>query len=180
MAWHSDRFCSTNPDKASLVRTTCVKGISKRGEPIIQRFRIAEACEFEGIPFSAITTHWGESFIGFHYRLLQECFPGIIPTDETTWFVAHGGTPKHIYPNVLARFICHGILFEDFEDKASASFVRAVVLPAFEFISSHFGIKPLIVSLVNNNSSGNPSWAWYEGQAMEVLTRSLLTHSLQR
>ncbi|MDY0185333.1 MAG: hypothetical protein RBR43_05590 [Desulfuromonadaceae bacterium] len=180
MAWHSDRFCSTNPDKASLVRMTCVKGINKRGEPIIQRFRIAEACEFEGIPFRAITTHWGESFIGFQYRLLQECFPAIIPTDESTWFVTHGGTPKHIYPNVLARFICHGILFDNFEDNASASFVRAVVLPAFESISSRFGIKPLIVPLLSENTSGDPSWTWYEGKAMKAVTRCLPPHSLQR
>jgi len=178
-AGHYDRYCSTNPEKVGLLRLKCVTGINKRGESIVRRVRIADGAEAEGLPFHAIVTHWGESFIAFHCRLVNGCFPDIIPIDESSWIKAWGTTPKEIYPAVLARFLCHGILFENYVNNSrEASFLDETVLPAFETIYSLFGAMPLIVRLLPTNTADHPSWTWYEGQAVKVIKRNLPTDTM--
>jgi len=53
------------------------------------------------------------------------------------------------YSYLLALFVSHGVLFEDFvTDGSEARFTKEIMLPAFEKVQASFGLKPLIVSLV--------------------------------
>jgi hypothetical protein len=175
LEYNDDRFCSLNPDKLGLLRLTWVTGTDKSGKPLFRRTMVADEPQCEGVPFRAITTRWGENLIGFHHRLLCGCFPEIIPADESVWIHAHGTSPKQFYPAVFARLVCHGVLFENYIDRdQEAPFVHSVVLPAFETVRARFGKRPLIVPLLPQESSDDPSWTWYDGQGEAGCDSTLL------
>lgn len=168
-----DRFCSMNPDKLNIVRMTFYKGKNRHNEPIIRRITV-RAGDKDGIPFSAIATPWGENLIAFHHKILRQFFPNIIPVNESAWYRANGGTPEKFYPAHFARFLCHGILFENyFATRHEAPFTRDVVLPAFESVCSRFGLKPLIVRLLPDELAGEPSWTWYDSEIENLVRQEL-------
>ena len=174
LEYKDDQFCSSNPDKLGLLRLTLITGTNRHGEQTVRRIMIADTASSEGIPLNAITTHWGASLVTVHHDLLKVCFPQLPLTDKSTWLHSPGANPNEFYPALLARFLCHGILFENYIDKPrEAIFVRNVVLPAFESVCNLFGMRPLIVRLLPERTSDDPSWTWYDSHVAKLLMEVL-------
>ena len=174
LEYRDDHFCSSNLDKLGLLRLTLVTGTNRHGEQIFRRIVIADITGSEGIPLSAIATHWGASLATFHQDLLKGCFPELPLTDNSAWLHARGANPKEFYPAALTRFLCQGILFENFIDKPGEEiFIRDVVLPAFESVCDLFGLRPLIVPLLPECTSDDPSWTWYDSHVAKLLKEIL-------
>jgi hypothetical protein len=170
-----DRFCSLNPDKLGLIRMTFLRGHNRIGKPIFQRKMITDG-NINLMPFTTIRTLWGENLIDFHHRILRNSFPSLVTENKSAWLHIHGVSAREFYPAHLARFICHGILFESFlETSDEFVFTKDVVLPALETVCSLFGMKPLIVRLIPEESENDPSWTWYEGEIHNLVTQELQT-----
>ena len=180
MEYLDDRFCSMNSDKLNLVRMTLLKGLNHRGEPIFQRKMITDSIP-EGMPFTSIRTLWGENLVDFHHRSLRTLFPSLVTENESAWLHIQGVSAREFYPAHLARFICHGILFESFLETSDESvFTKDVVLPMFKTVCSLFDAKPLIVRLLPEESADDPSWTWYEGDIWNIVNKELKTASGSR
>ena len=142
MEYLDDRFCNMNADKLGLVRMTFSKGTNHHGERLFRR-RMVTAGDINGRVFTTIQTIWGENLVDFHHRALQLFYPDIKPLNESLWLRTHGDSPKQFYPAFFARFIGHGVMFESYlSTRNEEAFTRDVVLPAFEHVCSHFGMKP--------------------------------------
>src|SRR3989338_4052564 len=81
----------------------------------------------------------------FHNRLFLKFMQQKIENpDDATWIDRHhrGNLLEH-YKNLLALFVTHGILFEDYimEDKHEADFVKNILRPACRFIEQRFGYR---------------------------------------
>jgi len=162
MEYLDDRFCNLNADKLGLVRMTFSKGTNHHGEPLFLR-KMVTAGDIDGRLFKTIQTIWGENLVDFHHRVLRLSYPEVRPWNESSWFRTHGDSPNQFYPAHLARFICHGVMFENFlSNRHEEAFTRDVVLPAFERVCSRFGMKPLVIRLLPEESEDDPSWTWYE------------------
>jgi hypothetical protein len=169
-----DRFCTLNPDKLSLIRITILSGTDHQNRPNFRRYSIAENNKVRGSRFSAIKSSWGENLVDFHHRLFEQFFPNINYTNESAWIHKNGTTAKSYYFAHLIRFICHGVLFENFlETRNELAFTRDVVLPAFEAVHSRFGVKPIIVRLMPDELAEDPSWSWYEKEIEPLVTKHL-------
>jgi hypothetical protein len=162
-------FCNLNFDKLNLVRMTFIKGRDHHGNRMLKRKMITRG-DINGKRFTAINTLWGEGLIDFHHRLLTSVSPDLNPENEFSWIQSKGSSPAAFYPIHLARFICHGVLFESYLGTGhEADFVEDVVRPAFNSVHSLFGIKPLIVRLLPQESEEDPSWNWYEGTIENIV-----------
>jgi hypothetical protein len=170
-----DCFNSLNPDKLGLVRMTFLKGRNRLDEPIFKR-KMVTGGDINGKSFTSILTLWGENLVDFHHRSLRTFFPDLVPVNEYAWIRTHGTSPRAYYPANFARFICHGILFENFlVTNGELAFTRDVVIPAFETVTTSFGMKPLIVRLLPQESENDPSWTWYDTEMEHLVSREMLS-----
>lgn len=158
--YHAEKYTSMNPEKVSCLR------------PRVQRPRLqfsknwlVEGHEkLEGIPLGEIAV--GEvSLQDVHTAARRQALPEEVAGntfDISEWNQAQarrfGATEDsrrlapHYYHGVMALYICHGVLFEDFDGGLNASsglgtFVQEVVNPAIRSVSRLFGLAPLIVRL---------------------------------
>lgn len=145
-----DRFYRKNDDKICLAKIRFAHGENKADRYRNVHFlKIIDHKKNHMRKFTDIQTLWGEPFITFHHRLLTLYAPRVEVFDASAWFHSHGCTAKDFYPYLLALFVSHGVLFENFvTDGSESSFTEEIMLPAFEEIQSCFGLKPLIVPLV--------------------------------
>jgi hypothetical protein len=119
-------------------------------------------------------TLWDEGFIAFHHRIISHSLKHIQCYDNTAWILKMGPNPAVYYHYFLSWFIAHGILFENFLTEGDEGrFTRDIVWPAFEKVTRHFGLKPLIVRLLPEESENDPYWCWYPGE-LEAEVRRLL------
>jgi hypothetical protein len=115
--------------------------------------------------------------VDYHHRILLSVLPNILLTDNTAWVKSMGGRPKLFYHRLLALFVCHGVMFENFLDEGDeGKFTCKIVRPAIEKVTNHFGLKPLIVRLLPEESEADPYWCWYPGH-LEAEVRRLLAGS---
>jgi len=145
-----DRFYRKNDDKICLAKMQFIHGKNRAGgSQNVHLLKIINDRKNHMRNFADIQTLWGEPFITFHHRLLALYAPAIEVLDASAWFHSYGNTAKDYYSYLLALFVAHGVLFEDFvTDGSEARFTKEIMLPAFEKVQASFGLKPLIVSLV--------------------------------
>ncbi len=169
-----DKLCSGNSDKLALGKLTFFHGKGRNnGDKTISRNIINFHTE-DGQPFKDARTAWGEEFVTFHHRMLSAELPGVELTDNTIWLNKMGGKPEHFYPRLLALFVCHGVLFENFHSEGhEAEFNHQIVRPAYERVIKHFGIKPLIVPVVPIEREREQYWTWYPGHLEKEVTALL-------
>lgn len=168
-----DKFFSRNHEKHLLGKITFYHGKENRNGDKVSHHRVIDASAEEGKRFHDIKTAWGEDLVAFHHRLLSQELAECNYSDLTEWCRKAGGKPVHFYPRLLAFFICYGILFENFvEEGSEGEFVGKIVRPAFERVTEHFGVKPLIVRLIPKDSETKRDWGWYPGR-LETEARRL-------
>jgi hypothetical protein len=170
----SDKFCTWNPDKLLLGKITFFHGKGKGNGDKITPHRIIDFQTEDGQSFRDIRTAWGESFITFHHKLVFAKKPEIEKFDISAWYRKMGSKPEFFYHRLIALFVCHGILFENFlVEGDEGRFTREIAWPAIQKITDHFGIKPLIVRLLPEESEASPYWCRYPGH-LEAEVKVLL------
>ena len=173
LEYNTDKFCTRNSDKVLLGKMVFYNGTGKNGgqKPVTTAFSINfEECEMKR--FDEIQTIWGKSFIDFHHCLMERHLSDVEFIDHAQWVAKIGRDPMKYYDRFLALFICHGILFENFLLEGSeGQFTRDIAWPAIRKVTDHFGLKPLIVRLLPEESEADPYWCWYPGHLEEEVRR---------
>ncbi len=123
----------------------------------------------QGRPLRELQTFWGQGLTSFHHELLTHSLNGNehpVVFDSSPQYFRAGGSAAAYYRNFLFRLcLADGVLLEDYLlTGKELAFTRDVVLPAFEAVTSEFGIKPLIVRLTPPEEEDAPHWFWYPGE----------------
>lgn len=169
-----DKFCSKNSDKKYLGKLSFFNGKGRNNGDRVTCCHAIDFCLEDGKAFREIRTISGQDFVTFHHRMLSQVLPALELTDKTDYCKKMGGMPEHYYHRMMAFFICHGILFENFlEERDEGNFVREIAWPAIRRVTEHFGIKPLIVRLLPEESEADPYWCWYPGHLEEEVKAHL-------
>ncbi|MFZ3138658.1 MAG: hypothetical protein WA126_14845 [Thermodesulfovibrionales bacterium] len=173
--YQEDKFCSKNPDKLGLAKMPFFHKRNKKGEAIYSYGTIIDCTFADGKQFSRIKTLWGERLIDCHHRLLTLHSPEIEIADGSRWYSSNGRCASKYYLYFLALFVCHGVLFENFitNEKEEGGFSRAVVMPAFEQVTNHFAVKPLIVQLLPSDKASDQYWRSYPEWVEKEVERCL-------
>jgi len=162
-----DKFTTRNEDKVCLGKMHFSRGLDKNGNPIVYYKKIIDLPDSENKKFKEIKTLWGENFIDFHHRILNENFGKIELFDASKWLKLKGGKALKYYVNYLSIFICGGILFENFViNEDTMDFYQKIVRPALDKLFKKFGIKPLIIKLMPPGRNNNDSW-WFYSSSIE-------------
>jgi hypothetical protein len=171
-----DKICSKNPDKLFLGKNIFCHDSKGNGNGATIH-NIIDFCTEDGKPFHKVKTRWGEGLVAYHHRKLSSELPVIQLTDITAWLKSMGGRPELFYHRLIALFVCHGIMFENFLDEGDeGKFTRKIVRPAIRKVTEHFGLKPLIVRLRPEESEADPYWCWYPGH-LEAEVKKLMEGS---
>ena len=120
--------------------------------------------EYHGKQLPEVRVFSGESLIDFHHNLFNLSQHPIEKITEVGSYFKAYGKPKDYYPFYLANFICHGILFENFETNPTAHeyrFTKEVALPVIDFLKKKFGLSPIIVRLYPDNQNVDEDFFWW-------------------
>jgi hypothetical protein len=165
-----DRFASINPDKHRR---------GKMAFRLTKQVRSLRVIDFgcDGTCIADVRTLASQPLVEYHHQLLTEFHPNFINSivDASDWLLA-GGRIKPGYHHYLALAIADGILFENFlpDDAQERSFLIERVLPSFDFLVAHFGVKPLIVRLFTKEQEQEP-WIWQYPGEVYPLAHDLVT-----
>jgi hypothetical protein len=166
-----DKFSTRNQDKMMLAKLLLLQGKDKHGNPIVHKKNIIDIKLNDNKTFREILTLGNESLPHFHHCLLRSYLtetPDLY--DLSDWLLNDSVDAQEYYKKFLALFITHGILFETFvTNDSEAQFATSVVIPAFESISTHFGLKPLIIK----NTSGVDNLQYWTSFPGDVLDRKI-------
>jgi hypothetical protein len=167
-----DLFVTTNYDKASLAKMVFYHGKDDHANMITSHRHIIDLTgKNEKKKINTIETTWGENFVDFHHRALHAFYSGVEIYDGSPWYHAMGNNAKEYYKYVLALYIRNGVLFENFMlSKKEGVFTKEIFLPAFEFVTKTFGVRPLIVPIWPHHESDNKYW-WCYPQFVKILLR---------
>jgi hypothetical protein len=161
-----DKFTSNNSEKYYLGKLGFHFGVGKKGGLKIKFKNIIDFNASNGKPISSINTLWGEKLTDFHRNMFIERYPQFknanVFFDSSKWFSLNGGDAKEYYKKMLALFVRHGILFENFLlDKSELSFTEKYFLPAFLDVIDKTGVKPLIVALEPTEIETDEFWMYH-------------------
>jgi hypothetical protein len=162
MEFLKDKFCTRNPDKVHLGKIRFIKN-DKSKKYIMAKENIIDLEKSDNVTLCDIKTHKGESLIDFHHKLFLENYPDIELFD-VSHFKSNGETSFEVYMKVFSLFITNGILLENYcinSNQDERKFTLEVVKPAFDEIRKIFGVKPLIVRLVDILEEGDMYWQCY-------------------
>lgn len=173
-----DKFTPQNLSKYYLGKVCFHFGHGKKGGGKMKYINLINFNDSNGKPISSINTLWGQSLKDFHREWLLSRYPQFVGDDvffdSSEWFKNNGGSAKEYYKKLLALFIRHGILFENFllsEDESV--FTRDYFLPAFLEVYEKMGAKPLIIALSPTEIESNEFWLCYPGQMIDDVNKKL-------
>lgn len=154
-----DKFFSINEQKRYWGKIIYFEGLDKP----TSHTHIINFTESEGKKISEVQTVHGKSLVEFHHDLFEKTF---FPVKKDTfyniseWIYNHGKVAREYYKPVLAWFLSHAILFENFvlTDPKELIFIKEVFLPAFIAIYQETGYKPLIVDLLPTHVEDRKFW----------------------
>lgn len=156
-----DKFCTVNPDKVAFGRICFAEEVRiSKGVENYRKTDIIDINGSEGKKLNTIKTFWGENLVDFHHRLLDD-YCKIELFDDFEWMNAKKIkiSVKNYYRFFFGFFICHGILFENFLRNKEKEFIESVVIPEFKKAEKCFGVKPLIVPLVDQKYEDSLYWS---------------------
>lgn len=152
-----DKFVSVNAMKRALGRMPILSGPLSRSGPrphVLRRHTVVDFASSDGHPIHGVRTLWGEPLMEFHNRLFAKFVPGTWElVQDAPWIDRNSrGDLRAHYERLLALFVCHGVLCEDYwlDDSSDTSerwFVSEVLYPAHRATVARFGVPPLLVHL---------------------------------
>ncbi len=171
-----DTFVSANHLKKALVKLPIYRGFSlknKKYNEIFEYETIADINTLNGLSFQEIVTTWGQPLTAFHEELCRSLFKDRVQiVDDSAWIDRnHRGNLLEHYKKFLTLFIAHGILFEDylFEDHHEKHFIEQVLKPAFDWVETYFGYKPLITKLNPTSVESPIFWLAYPSSVQNII-----------
>jgi hypothetical protein len=170
MEFLNDKFCTRNADKMRLGKMVFFKDRNKRDAEFGSRVKVINIVQSEGIAFKDIKTLKGENFVDFHHNLFR-LEGDVVQTFDVSRFKTNGETASEVYRKILALFICHGILFENYFVNTSSDekrFTHEVIIPMFDEAYERFGVKPLIVPIISSEDE-DASWQAYPESLRELV-----------
>lgn len=172
--YKDDLFCTNNIDKVLTAKMRFLHGNGRNNGKITTFMKLFDLPGNDNIPLSRIQSSNGLNIVRLHHTLLNCHKLNIEIVTSTPLYEAWGKKPSAYYRKFLALFICHGILFENFLlDGSEGQFTRDIAWPAIRQVTNHFGLKPLIVRLLPEESEADPYWCWYPGH-LEAEVRRLM------
>ena len=151
--FHDDKFTpNNNVFKHSLAQLCVQKKLDCNGNDYSEKITIVDFNKHGGKKFKNIKTLWAEPLVDFHRKLFESSSSNIKDFcyyDASDWYERNGKKATNYYTNFLMLFICHGILFENFETlkNSEGDFTQNILLPSLEKVINLIGIKPIIVPL---------------------------------
>ncbi len=175
------KFVTNNELKLSLGKMSITKGVSHNRDEIIENFSIIDIPQAQGKCMNQICTKFGDGLIHFHNELLREVYPNQVEVhDEAGWIDRnHRDNLLEQYKKMLALNCVHAIMFESYLP-TEVTFIKEILEPAFKFIESTFGIKPLITELVPNEIEYTRNWNAYPSIFYQTVKRKLSLTSVYR
>lgn len=162
LEYQYDRFCTRNADKIRLAKLAIFNGRNKHGAAMVTYKKVIDLKAADNKRFGEIETLWGQNLVEFHHSLLQQHLPDLEICDVSDWHNFKGRGAADYYRYFLAFFVCHGVLFENFvTNDDEALFSRTVVYPALQEVIACFGVKPLIVPVVEEEKLHDEYWWCY-------------------
>lgn len=174
-----DKFTSNNLNKYYLGKMGFHFGHGKKGGGKIKYQNIIDFNKANGHPISSIKTIWGQALVDFHKEIFTARFPQFADQkfffDSSKWFKDHGGSATEYYKKLLALFVSHGVLFENFilSEKEEMDFTKKAFLPAFFEVWDKLGVKPLIVALAPTDIEGDEFWLHHPGHMIDHVGKNL-------
>ena len=158
----NDKFVSNNFLKKSLGKLTIITGKAKNGDPIIENTTIVDFNSYSGQPFNKVLTRSGTLLVDVHKFLMSKYRDSrVVVSNESNWVGEyHKGDIIEYYKMFLSLMIVHGIMLE-FYAVEDSEFVDEVLAPAFNFVESKFGHKPLICGLIEPEQEFKKNWLAY-------------------
>jgi hypothetical protein len=177
------KFVTLATDKLGLVKLRFFDGYDKNKNIRYHYRKLIDIPAFDGKRFCDIPTLWHENLVECHHRLLQSHVDAgnLEIFDDLRWFKKETGRSPHAfeyYKIFFSFFVCHGVQFENYiTDESEQTFFYEVIQPAYEFVTSIFGVPPLVVELAPRGGASNPFWWCYplevEKELEMVFPRSL-------
>jgi hypothetical protein len=164
LEYHEDIFVSSyNKFKRSLGKM-----------PIFQFTNAQNIDVSTGARLKHVKTNSDELLISVHHELLVEQIQRVDKDkhlyDASEWFTSHGSAQNY-YVLLMALFIRHGILFENFvTTNDEASFADDVVIPAYKAVLNEFSLAPLIVRLIPRETETSSFTDYYPTNISRLLT----------
>jgi len=144
----TDIFTAQSSLKRNLLKLPIVSGISKDGSGILEYNTIGDFNSQQGIALDDLKIHNNMNLVAFHKKLCGRFLPSeIFVVDESEWVSRNSrGDLIRLYERMLALFLVHGIMLEQYE-LDEIDFLESVVWPAMQLTKKRFGHTPLIASL---------------------------------
>ncbi len=163
--YFDDKFVSNNPSKRALGKMQIFHGVGKKGGQKITTETIINFNESNGKLIRDIQTLHGVSLTEFHTNFFLKKYPEYKDSlfDASLTLDALGHEARLYYKKYLALFVCFGCLFETIlpNDAEEAPFIENVFIPAFEEVTALFGVKPIIVNILPEDSASDEYWNFY-------------------
>lgn len=158
-----DKLVTMNPSKRALIHMPFIeRSTGNRHQDRIHYVSVAEDSISDGRPMCDIETFWGQGLPAFHRELLASGpFANAIEChDLSEWFQIRGRA-RDYYVDFLLLFES-AIWFESFlTTRDEQTFLRTVILPAFDAACNRLGQRPLICRLDPIGAEGHSLWLQY-------------------
>lgn len=175
--YRDDVFCTNNIDKVLSAKMRFLHGKGRNNGNITTVQKLFSLPDNDNKPLTQIETLNGHPFMSLHHKILHSDGSRLEILPVSALYEHWGKKPSLYYRKFLSLFICKGILFENFlDDGDEGIFTREIVLPAIQKVTEHFGLKPLIVRLLPEETEADPYWCWYPGH-LEAEVKKLINGS---
>lgn len=184
-----DKFVAFNLDKYIFGMLFFKMGMRPDGRMQVYKKKVVDIQTAQGKPFTELSTVWGQNLISFHHGILDILMPEFKGNvyDLSDWIERNGGKARLFYSKIFALFIRNCILVENVQfpgeeiphangTQDESRFTTEVILPAFDMVESHFGIRPLVVQLAPEDYASDPTWWHYKGEFRVPIEEYIAMH----
>ena len=157
-----DKLVTKNLDKYYLCKLFFEDGVGKHGGERVFLRKVLDFNKFNGASFREAKTNFGLDFVEFHKTLANRSGLDVDFFDGSEFLHKHGAISERYYKYFLSLFVCHGVLFENYllEDEYGKLTVD-IFSPNYSAVNEIFGVKPIIVRLVDAELENDLHWRRY-------------------
>lgn len=167
-----DKLVTKNLDKYYLCKLFFEDGVGRKGGERISLRKILNFNDFNGESFREARTNFGMGFADFHQLLTRSSGVQVDFFDGSDFLRKHGGVSESYYKYFLSLFICHGVLFENYLLNGEyGKLTQDVFLPNYLEVKKLFGVRPIIVRLVDANTENDLHWRHYPMISSDIVDK---------
>lgn len=165
--YNQDKFCFSNREKRQLVESRVAERQGRKGGYTGPGFCLMDNPRlYDGRPLNTLNVSTGTDLATFHRRLRSAAgLDQYTMLDISDWLHTRGGRAEVYYKPLLAIFLAHAILVEDFE--VAGTFKCHIVERAITELKRDYGLEPLIVRMPTTPFDG-----WYHASCQPLLRQA--------